>query len=289
MSLPNTFSFTEPITEPDILADIQTLPTEDELPCDDGEPMETARHREQMELLIHSLQVHWAERRNYYVGGNMFLHYDPRSRNKFRGPDFFLVLDVEERERKSWVVWQEGMRFPDVIIELLSDSTREIDKGEKKTLYERVFHTAEYYLYDPFSQEFIGYHLHGAHYQVVEPDAHGKIFSPVTGLYLVVRDQWLRWMTPEGEVLPAPMELVERERQRAEQERQRAEQEHQRAEQERQRAEQEHQRAEQERQRAEQERQRAEQERQRAEQERQRAERVEQVLVEYQRRFGKLE
>src|SRR5262245_42489450 len=218
-------SFTEPITEPDILADIESLPTEDDLPYDDGEPMETARHREQMEVLIQSLQAYWAERRNYYVGGNMFLHYDPRNRAKFRGPDFFLVLDVEDRERKSWVVWQEGMRFPDVIIELLSDTTRHIDKGEKKTLYERVFHTGEYYLYDPFSQEFVGYHLQGPHphYEEVKPDAAGKIFSPTTGLYLIVHNDWLRWMTSEGILLPTSMELVEQERQRAEHERQRAE------------------------------------------------------------------
>ena len=83
-------SFTEPITEPDILADIETLPTEDDLPCDDGEPMETSRHREQMELLIHSLQAHWAERTTYYVGGNMFLHYDPSNRRKFRGTGLLL-------------------------------------------------------------------------------------------------------------------------------------------------------------------------------------------------------
>lgn len=63
----------------------------------------------------------------------MFFHHDPQNRKKFRGPDFFLVLDVEDRERKSWVVWQERMRFPDVVIELLSDSTREVDKVEKKT------------------------------------------------------------------------------------------------------------------------------------------------------------
>ena len=30
--------------------DITRLPTQDELPCDDGEPMETARHRQQMIL-----------------------------------------------------------------------------------------------------------------------------------------------------------------------------------------------------------------------------------------------
>jgi len=269
MSLPEeALSFTEPITEPDILADIESLPTEDDLPCDDGEPMETARHRDQMEVLIRSLQAHWSERHNYYVGGNMFLHYDPRSRRKFRGPDFFLVMNVEDRERKSWVVWQEGMRFPDVIIELLSDSTRDVDKEEKKTLYEQVFRTAEYYLYDPFSQEFIGYHLRSAHYEEVKPDPQGRIASVVTGLYLAVRDDWLRWVTAAGQLLLSPMELWEQERQHAEQERQRAEQE---------------------RQRAEQERQRAEQERQRAKQERQRAERAEQLLEEYQRRFGKLE
>jgi len=223
MSFPESYTFTEPITEPEVLESIKALPTEDDLPCDDGEPMETERHRVQMNVLIESLKVHWSDRRNYYVGGNMFLHYDPQSKKKFRGPDFFLVLDVEDRERKSWVVWREGMRFPDVIIELLSDTTREVDKGEKKTLYERVFRTGEYYLFDPFSQEFRGYHLQGAYYEGVEPDEEGKIYSSVTGLYLIVREGWLRWMTKEGEILPTPWELAQQERQRAEQERQRAE------------------------------------------------------------------
>jgi len=254
MSLPEEgLSFTEPITEPDILADIEALPTEDDLPCDDGEPMETARHRDQMEVLIRSLQAHWSQRHDYYVGGNMFLHYDPRSRRKFRGPDFFLVMNVDDRERKSWVVWQEGMRFPDVIIELLLDSTREVDKEEKKALYEQIFRTPEYYLYDPFSQEFTGYHLHGAHYEEVKPDTQGRIVSAVSGLYLAVHNDWLRWFTAEGQLLLTPMELWEQERQHAQQEAQRAEQEHQRAE-----------------------------------QERQRAEHAEQLLAEYQKRFGNL-
>jgi Uma2 family endonuclease len=275
MSAPVTFSFTEPITEPEILESIAALPGEDDLPCDDGEPMETARHRDQMWLLIHSLKSYWSDRTGYYVGGNMFIHYDPDNRQRFRGPDFFLVLDVEDRERKSWVVWREGMRFPDVIIELLSDSTRIIDKGEKKALYERVFRTAEYYLYDPFSHEFLGYHLQGVHYGEVKPDEEGKIFSPVTGLALAVRDGWLRWLTPEGQVVPTPQELAQHERQRAEIERQHAETEQQRAEAERQRAEA--------------ERQRAEAERQRAEAERQRADQAEELLEAYRRRFGPLE
>jgi Uma2 family endonuclease len=285
-----TGSDVEPIIDPEVVDSFRALPTEDDLPYDDGEPMETARHRDQMILLIESLKAYWAERRDYYVGGNMFVHYNLEQKRQFRGPDFFLVLDVDgTRERKSWVVWQEGMRFPDVIIELLSDSTRQVDKSEKKELYARVFHTAEYYLYDPFSYDLIGYQLKGVQYEEMRTDTEGELFSPSTGLSLVVREGWLRWMTQEGELVPTPQESAQRAQQLAEQERQRAEQEQRRAEQERQRADQEQRRAEQERQRADQERQRAEQERQRAGQEQRRAEQAEQLLEAYQRRFGRLE
>jgi Uma2 family endonuclease len=222
MSLP-VYSFSEPITEPEILESIRQLPTEDDLPCDDGEPMETPRHRDQMHVLIESLKAHWSERSGYYVGGNMFVHYDPTNTRRSRGPDFFLVLDVDDRERKSWVVWQEGMRFPDVIIELLSASTRAIAKGEKKQLYAHLSRTAEYYLYDPYSYEFLGYRLQGMEYQDITPDVEGRMYSAVTGLSLGVRDGWLRWFTADGTVLPTPQELAEQAHQQAEQERQRAE------------------------------------------------------------------
>lgn len=61
MCLP-IFSCSAPITDPEVLESIKALPTEDDLPCDDGEPMETARHREQRRALIDSLQLHWAKR-----------------------------------------------------------------------------------------------------------------------------------------------------------------------------------------------------------------------------------
>jgi hypothetical protein len=109
-----------------------------------------------------------------------------------------------------------------VIIELLSDSTRAFDKGEKKQLYAHLFRTAEYYLYDPFSHEFLGYGLQGMDYQEIEPDTDGRIYSAVTGLFLGVKDGWLRWFTAHGTVIPTLQELAEQERQRAEQATQRA-------------------------------------------------------------------
>jgi hypothetical protein len=88
MSLP-IYPFSEPITDPEVLESMKALPTEDDLPCDDGEPMETRRHWDQMILLIDSLRLHWKERTDYYVSGNMFLYYDPENKRHSRGPDFF--------------------------------------------------------------------------------------------------------------------------------------------------------------------------------------------------------
>ncbi|WP_414425792.1 Uma2 family endonuclease [Synechococcus sp. R70.1] len=99
-------------------------PTQDELPYDDGEPMESWRHRCQMDLLISTTQTWLQQRPDGFVGGNMFLYYSleqTRGRN-FKGPDYFVVLGVPKGERKSWVIWEQG-KGPDVVIELLSPST----------------------------------------------------------------------------------------------------------------------------------------------------------------------
>src|SRR5438128_1454051 len=89
---------------------VEMPPTEDELPYDDGMPMDTQRHVLQMLLLIEALGNYWAGRDDVFVGGNMFVYFSPDqvSTHDFRGPDVFVVQGVPKRERKSWVVWQEG-------------------------------------------------------------------------------------------------------------------------------------------------------------------------------------
>ena len=106
-----------------------------DLVFDDGEPLETNRHRIAMNVLIDSVLLALAERSDFFAGGNMFVYY---SRNQamnrdFRGPDFFVALDVDgSRSRQGWVVWEEDGRYPDVIVELLSPSTANVDRGVKK-------------------------------------------------------------------------------------------------------------------------------------------------------------
>ena len=228
---------------------------------DDGEPLESNRHRIAMNVLIRSMLEALADRDDYFAGGNMFIYYSSaQARNRdFRGPDFFVVLGVDGRtDRQGWVVWEENGRYPDVIVELMSPSTAAVDTGAKKDIYEQIFKTSDYFVFDPFDPSSLqGWHLDAnQRYQPLVPNEQGWLWCQRLGLWLgtwegtIDRETavWLRFYDQAGNLVPLPEEAAQV---RAEQERQRAEQERQQAEQERQRAEQERQRAEQERQRAE--------------------------------------
>ncbi len=111
-----------------------------ELPSEDGEPLESKWHHLQINLLEDMLHQHWQDPTDYFVGGNMFVYYSlQQARNRdYKGPDFFVVKGVDgTRLRPSWIVWQEGGRYPDVIIELLSITTAAEDLGPKKTCTNR--------------------------------------------------------------------------------------------------------------------------------------------------------
>lgn len=212
-----------------------------DLPYEDGEPLESPWHRLQIDLLGDALHQHWQGRTDFFSGGNMFLYYSlAQARNReYKGPDFFVVTGVDgARERRSWVVWEENGRYPDLIVELLSPSTMQQDLGPKKDLYEQVFKTAEYFCVNPEDWSLHGWRLEKRHYQDLQPNAHGWLWSDTLQLWLGLQEgrfqgtnaTWLRFFRPSGTLLPTAEESVEAERQRAEAAQQRAEVEHQRAE-----------------------------------------------------------
>jgi Uma2 family endonuclease len=244
----------------------ERMPDARELLSDEPE-MESSLHYQQLALLVSCLEWHWRNRNDFFIGANLTVYYDHQQlrQRALRGPDFFLVRDVVRQPRNSWVVWEEGGRYPELIIELLSDSTAKVDRKEKKVLYQNVFRTPEYFWFSPITLEFAGFHLLEGGYEAIPADERGWRWSKVLGLYLGVTDGWLRYFDRTGEQLPTPAEAAEQQYQLVEQERQLVEQERQLAEQERQRANREQQRADREQQRAEQEHQRAEQEHQRTE------------------------
>ena len=242
----------EPIaTEPAFPCDwpekdgVRILPRGEDLPTEDGEPLETTWHRDAMNMLIENIKWWWRERYNYFVGGNMFVYFsEKRVFNKdFRGPDVFVALDVEfEPQRKSWVTWEEGDTYPDLIVELTSPSTKDIDLIVKKELYAKTFCTREYFIVDPDVTQIQGWRLVKGVYKPIVP-VDGRFASEVLGATI---GWWNGSYNTPGFSAPHPRlfdtkgNLIpifsEAERQVAEAERQKAEVEHLRADSEKARA-----------------------------------------------------
>ena len=200
---------------------------------DDGEPMESNNHRVSMNLLIQSLKYYWRDRQDFFVGGNMFVYYSANQvkNQDFKGPDFFVVLDVDgTTNRDAWIAWEEDSRLPDVVIELMSPSTAEVDLTTKKDIYERKLKTQDYFVYNPKNPSSLrGWQLINRRYQSLSPNQQGRLYCESLGLWLGIwegqiensQGNWLRFFDTDGDLV---LMGDEAETQRAELERHQKEQ-----------------------------------------------------------------
>jgi Uma2 family endonuclease len=180
-------------------------------PCDlwsDEPPLESDLHREQIELLLACLKWLWRNRTDFYASGNLTIYYsqDKITTRDFRGPDFFVVLGCENRPRKSWMLWAEQGKYPNVIVELLSDSTAKVDRGEKFELYQDTFRTPEYFWFHPNTLEFQGFRLMAGKYQPMETNAEGWLWSQQLELFLGVYKSKLRFFSADKQLIPTAEE-----------------------------------------------------------------------------------
>jgi Uma2 family endonuclease len=211
-------------------------PPED-LIFDDGEPLESNRHRVNINILCDSLLQAFADRNDFFSGGNMFIYYSrEQAKNRdFKGSDFFAVLGIDgSYPRQGWVVWDEDGRYPDVIIELMSPSTAKVDLTVKKALYEKTFKTADYFVYDPFAPNSLqGWHL-GAdqRYHSLERNERGWLWCETLGYWLGTwegtidreRAVWARFYDAEGNLVPLPEEAAQQQAETAQQQAETAQQ-----------------------------------------------------------------
>jgi len=121
-----------------------------------------------------------------------------------------VVMDTEKKDRRSWMVWEEGGKYPNLVIELLSSSTAKVDRGKKKQLYQDVWRVPNYFWFHPETFEFEGFHLVDGHYQAIAPTETGYLWSDQLELYLGIHQNQLRWFTAEGELIPSAEERADK-------------------------------------------------------------------------------
>lgn len=189
------------------------MPDATQLESDEPE-MESSLHYEQLALLVACLEWLWRDRSDYFIGANLTIYFSREQlKNKeFRGPDFFLVKNTKKRSRRSWVVWEEDGKYPDLVIELLSNSTARTDRTLKKELYQDRFRTPEYFWFSPETFEFAGFRLVNQRYEPIPANESGWLWSQSLELYLGVRSGVLRYFTEAGELVLSPAEEAQRAR-----------------------------------------------------------------------------
>ncbi|MDE0204643.1 MAG: Uma2 family endonuclease [Candidatus Tectomicrobia bacterium] len=174
-----------------------------EYPDSDGQPMaETDFQRTVMTYAIEALKIHFQEREEVYVSGDLFIYYEEGNRAAAVAPDVFVAFGVGNDMRRTYLLWQEG-KAPDFVMEVTSLSTREEDQGPKRELYARLG-IAEYWQYDPtgavLEPALQGFTLSGGRYDVtLVPERVGAVwsaFSPVLGLNLRLVESKLRFHDP---------------------------------------------------------------------------------------------
>jgi Uma2 family endonuclease len=210
------------------LADL--MPDATQLYSDEPE-MESSQHYAQLALLVACLEWLWQDRTDFFIGANLTIYFSRQQlKNRdFRGPDFFLIKNTERKPRRSWVVWEEDGNYPDLIIELLSNSTASIDRSLKKALYQDRFRTPEYFWFSPDTLEFQGFRLEGRHYVEIPPNPQGLRWSETLNLFLGIRNDQLRYFTAEGQLVPTPAEAADAAQEQAIQAQERATQAQERA------------------------------------------------------------
>ncbi len=203
------------------LADL--MPDATQLESDEPE-MESSLHSAQLSLLVSCLEWWWRTRQDFFIGDNLTIYFSRQQlKNRdFRGPDFFLVKQTQRQPRKSWVVWEEDGKYPDLIIELLSDSTADIDRG-LKNLYQDRFRTHEYFWFSPDTLEFARFRLVSQRYQPITPTTQGLLWSEALDLFLGIDSGKLRYFQSNGQLVPTPEEDALAAQQRADEAQQRAE------------------------------------------------------------------
>ena len=189
----------------ELIDEIQLLPTN--LYSDEPQ-LETDFHRRQIDLLIRLLEYFWRDRPDFYISGNLTVYYNKKQLKSrdFAGPDIFVVMGTEKRDRRSWVVWDEDGKYPNLVIELLSNSTAKVDRGAKKQLYQDIWRVPNYFWFHPETLEFAGFHLVDGLYQAIAPNENGYLWSDQLHLYLGIHERQLRYFNADGELIPLPEE-----------------------------------------------------------------------------------
>ena len=104
-------------------------PAQVDYPSSDGRPMAESDHqRTPLTYAVDRLRHHFRDRDDVYVSGNLLIYYEEGNVGARVAPDVFVVVGAPNRDRSSYLLWQEP-KGPDFVLEITSRRTYREDQG----------------------------------------------------------------------------------------------------------------------------------------------------------------
>ena len=177
-----------------------------EYPDTDNKPMaEGDVQRKCLAYCTEALSLHYQDRQDVYVAGNLFVYYEQGNPASVVAPDVFVIFGATANSRKSYKIWEERDLVPNFILEITSYSTRAQDQGAKKGTY-AYLGVQEYFLYDP-THDYLhpalqGFRLTDGNYLPIQPSSIEEtslsIHSQVLDLDLQITEDRFRFYQPNS-------------------------------------------------------------------------------------------
>ena len=173
-------------------------------PDADSTPMaESDPARDYLVYGVEALSIHFQDREDVYVSGNLFIYYKKGVPSAVIAPDVFVVFGVAKKKRLSYKTWEEDDKIPSFVLEVTSRTTQENDEEDKPKKYAQLG-VAEYFQYDPtgdyLKPQLKGGRLVKGKYQAMTanrlPNDVLSISSEVLGLDLRLQDGDMRFYEP---------------------------------------------------------------------------------------------
>lgn len=191
-------------------AKLETSPAVD-YPESDGQPM--ADNTQPFQWIVTIKENLDALLPHAFVAGDLFW-YPVMGNNRIRrAPDVLVVLGRPKGHRGSYRQWEEDNVAPQVVFEILSPGNRVMEMLKKEQFYDQ-YGVAEYYVYDPDDNEFMGWRRVAGQWQRIDPVQGWS--SPLLGVRFEVTSETLVIYRPDGkpfETFAALMQRAEVERQ----------------------------------------------------------------------------
>lgn len=207
-------------------------------PYTDGQPMGESRLQLMwIYYILTNIDLYYLDRKDVFVSANNFIYPVQGRADLTIAPDVYVAYGrPKQDDLKSYKLWEQGGIFPQVVIELLSQSNSVKDMLEKRIFCEK-YGCDEYIEIDPYTETLAVWVRKGRRLRPVRIDQ--EWVSPLMGVRFVPTSSKLSIHRPDGKMFRSYKEIqaseaaqdqaLDREAERAKAEAERADAERQRA------------------------------------------------------------